>query len=251
MFNIEFPENFKMLLDSWNMKTNVWLRECIYKRITKKGAKPGFMSSMMTFAVSAIWVRYSAGLTLLFADGAFQHGVSPGYYLTFAFGGFVTTAARLVRSTVRPLLIPVPGQPATSRSFNKKIYDWSGVALSIMIVNYAAAPFMLLNVEDSLICLSRVAWYGYFIVGGSLFFFYAGGSRALKKAQAKRVKDYQDRVAVEKEIEREREESVNGTAYETESGSGIATPSSSEETHVMPPAEQVAQELEKHHEKSL
>jgi lysophospholipid acyltransferase len=58
VLNIEFAENFKMLLDSWNMKTNVWLRECIYKRLTKKGAKPGFGSSMMTFTVSAIWVRF-------------------------------------------------------------------------------------------------------------------------------------------------------------------------------------------------
>jgi hypothetical protein len=54
--NIEFAENFKMLLDSWNMKANVWLRESIYKRVTKKGAKPGFKSSLMTFTVSAIWV---------------------------------------------------------------------------------------------------------------------------------------------------------------------------------------------------
>lgn len=115
-----------------------------------------------------------------------------------------------------------------------------------MLVNYAAAPFMLLTVEDSLKCFSRVAWYGYTIVGGSLFFFYAGGTRALKKAQAKRVKNYQDKVAAEKEMERE-EESVNGTAYETESGSGIATPSSSDETHVVPPIQLVAEELEKHH----
>jgi hypothetical protein len=120
-----------------------------------------------------------------------------------------------------------------------------------MLVNYAAAPFMLLNVEDSLKCFSRVAWYGYFIVGGSLFFFNAGGSRALKKAQAKRVKDYQDKLAEEKEKEKEREESINGTAYESESGSGISTPTTSEETHVMPIAELIAQELEKHSEKTL
>ena len=54
MLNIEFAENFEMFLDSWNMKTNVWLRECVYKGVTKKGAKPGFKSSMMTFTVSAI-----------------------------------------------------------------------------------------------------------------------------------------------------------------------------------------------------
>jgi lysophospholipid acyltransferase len=40
--NIELGENFKMILDNWNMKTNQWLRECIYKRITPEGQKPGF-----------------------------------------------------------------------------------------------------------------------------------------------------------------------------------------------------------------
>jgi len=164
------------------------------------------------------------------------------------FGGFVTTVARLVRSTVRPLLIPVPGQPVTSPSFNKKIYDWFGVVLTAMLTNYAAAPFMLLTVEDSLECFSRVGWYGYIIVGGSLFFFYGGGSRALKKAQAKRVKNYQEKVAEEKEREKEGEESVNGTAYETEGGSGAVTPSSSDETHVVPPITLMATELEKKYE---
>ena len=58
--NIEFAPNFKILLDSWNIKTNVWLRECIYKRVTPKGKKPGFRSSMLTFTTSAIWVSSSA-----------------------------------------------------------------------------------------------------------------------------------------------------------------------------------------------
>jgi lysophospholipid acyltransferase len=114
-----------------------------------------------------------------------------------------------------------------------------------MLVNYAAAPFMLLTIEDTLECFSRVAWYGYIIVGGSLFFFYAGGTRALKKAQAKRVKNYQDKLAEEKERESEREEWANGTAYETEGGSGTATPSSSGETYVVPPILLVAEEMKK------
>jgi hypothetical protein len=53
---IETPSNFKVLIDSWNMKTNVWLRECVYKRVTPKGKKPGFSSSMITFGTSALWV---------------------------------------------------------------------------------------------------------------------------------------------------------------------------------------------------
>ena len=53
---IEFAPNFKVLLDSWNMKTNIWLRECVYKRVTPKGKKPGNLSSMITFFTSAFWV---------------------------------------------------------------------------------------------------------------------------------------------------------------------------------------------------
>jgi lysophospholipid acyltransferase len=56
ILDIELPSNFKVLLDSWNINTNVWLRECIYKRVTPKGKKPGFRSSMLTFATSAFWV---------------------------------------------------------------------------------------------------------------------------------------------------------------------------------------------------
>lgn len=41
------------------MKTNVWLRECIYKRVTPKGQKPGNLSSMITFFTSAFWVCYN------------------------------------------------------------------------------------------------------------------------------------------------------------------------------------------------
>jgi lysophospholipid acyltransferase len=55
--SIELAPNFKVLLDSWNIKANVWLRECVYKRVTRKGQRPGFWSSMMTFATSAVWVR--------------------------------------------------------------------------------------------------------------------------------------------------------------------------------------------------
>ena len=63
VMNVEFAPNFKVLLDSWNMKTNTWLRECIYKRVTPKGKKPGFKSSMLTFGTSAFWV--SAELCLV------------------------------------------------------------------------------------------------------------------------------------------------------------------------------------------
>jgi lysophospholipid acyltransferase len=55
-WNIELAPNMKILFDSWNMKTNVWLRETVYKRVTRKGQKPGFRANMITFATSAFWV---------------------------------------------------------------------------------------------------------------------------------------------------------------------------------------------------
>ena len=120
-----------------------------------------------------------------------------------------------------------------------------------MLVNYAAATFILLTVEDSLERFSRVGWYGCVVVGGALFFFCAGGTRSLKKAREKRIKNYQERLAEDQEREGEREESTNGTAYETKGGSGTATPSSSDETHVVPPFDLIAEAFGEHYKKTV
>lgn len=167
VLQIEFPSNFKVLLDSWNMKTNVWLRECVYKRVTPKGKKPGFRSSMITFATSAFW-----------------HGIASGYYLTFLMGGFITTVARLVRTSIRPLLLPPPSAPAhTPPSFAKSIYDIVGTATSILILNYAASPFIILTFKDSVKVWGLLGWYGHILIGGALVFFYGGGSGFFRRLQ--------------------------------------------------------------------
>ena len=165
VMNIEFAPNFKVLLDSWNMKTNVWLRECVYKRVTPKGKKPGNKSSMITFLTSAFW-----------------HGIASGYYLTFLMGGFITSAARLARNNIRPLLLPAAGQ---SPSLVKRLYDLAGIVLSAMILNYAAAPFMLLTFTDSITAWTRLGFYGHVVIFGSLIFFSAGGAKYFKRLQVK------------------------------------------------------------------
>lgn len=62
---LECSHNWKELLDAWNSNTNVWLRECVYKRLAGS-RKPGFSAVMGTFVASAIW-----------------HGIAPGYYCTW------------------------------------------------------------------------------------------------------------------------------------------------------------------------
>jgi lysophospholipid acyltransferase len=168
ILEIELPSNFKVLLDSWNINTNIWLRECIYKRVTPKGKKPGFRSSMLTFATSAFW-----------------HGIATGYYLTFFFGGFITTAGRLCRANLRPLVLPAPGAPTT---ITKRVYDLTGTFVSILILNYVAAPFMLLTFTDSIEAWRRLHWYGFWMIGSTLAFFWLGGSSFLKALQKKEGK---------------------------------------------------------------
>ncbi|KLO10167.1 MBOAT-domain-containing protein [Schizopora paradoxa] len=176
VLNIELGPNFKVLLDSWNMKTNVWLRECVYKRVTPKGKKPGFRSGMITFMTSAFW-----------------HGVAGGYYLAFFFGGFIQTAGRLCRSNLRPLLLPADYNPKTSGklpspSLAKRLYDVVGIACTVLLTNYTAAPFMLLSIRSSLQGWGALGWYGHVMIVGSFAFFYGGGAAWCQGLQKRRVK---------------------------------------------------------------
>jgi len=98
-------------------------------------------------------------------------------------GGFITSAARLARNNIRPLLLPAPNQPP---SVVKRIYDLAGNVLSILVLNYAAAPFMILTVTDSLAVWKRLGFYGHIIVFGGLLFFRVGGSGYFKRLQVKR-----------------------------------------------------------------
>jgi len=166
------------------MKTNIWLRECVYKRVTPKGKKPGFRSSMLTFATSAFW-----------------HGIAVGYYLTFLLGGFIQPAGRLCRSYIRPLVFQptlalksnpdsksrLSAAPEMPLAVRKRIYDVLGVACTILLVNYATAPFMLLSWSRSLEGWRRLGWYGHWMVFLCLLFFYGGGRAWLKNLQARRV----------------------------------------------------------------
>ena len=76
-FHMELAQNSYTSLASWNINTSNWLRHYIYLRVTPKGKKPGFRSSMATFVTSA-----------------FLHGFYPGYYLTFVLASLMQTVAK-------------------------------------------------------------------------------------------------------------------------------------------------------------
>ncbi|BGP13333.1 hypothetical protein JCM10213_001480 [Rhodosporidiobolus nylandii] len=199
--NIELAPNFKVLLDSWNMNTNVWLRECIYKRVAKKGKKPGFKSTQITFITSALW-----------------HGVNPCYLMTFVLGGFCQALNRSLRAGLRPFFLP-PGalsapNPATATATApdvkvggkhavgqaprvkiapppqtplKRFYDFAGTLATLVVLNFAVVPFLLLDVSSSLGAWRAVNFYGLWLVFIPFFILNLGGGlRYLKAVQRKR-----------------------------------------------------------------
>ncbi|SCV72442.1 BQ2448_3979 [Microbotryum intermedium] len=228
--SIEFAPNFKILLDSWNMNTNVWLRECIYKRVTSKGRKPGFVSTQITFITSALW-----------------HGVNPCYLMTFVLGGLLQSTGRSMRALVRPFFLP-PGAVTVSRSpapsINastasvdattppvtepekpvppklaappqtplKWIYDIAGIIVTQLALNFAVAPFMLLTVHGSLAAWHSVSYYGILMVLIPTIALRLGLAKTLEQqlkarnAAAEKMNDSEEkkRVEWEQEVERKR-----------------------------------------------
>ncbi|GAA6063886.1 hypothetical protein JCM10212_001368 [Sporobolomyces blumeae] len=212
--SIELAPNFKVLLDSWNMNTNVWLRECIYKRVAKTGKKPGFKSTQITFITSALW-----------------HGFNPCYLLTFVLGGFCQSLGRMLRSCVRPLVLP-PGSTPTGPSKAtpapvptvkvdpqgrppvkvrappqtplKTLYDVVGIVSTQLVLNFVVVPFLLLDVATSLEAWRAVSWYGLWMVFVPIAAFHLGLAQALKRRIKRRDLRKVERTRDEQEMERKR-----------------------------------------------
>lgn len=167
---IEFANNWKELLDAWNMNTNVWLRNNVYKRIARPGKKPGFKSTMTTFFTSAFW-----------------HGLEPGYYLSFILAGFMQSAAKTLRKHLRPVFFAQPNVPnptfANVHTFSvpQLAYCTASVLTSQATLNYAVAPFMLLELRASIAGWKAVYFYGHILTFVTILAFQNGLGRALDK----------------------------------------------------------------------
>ncbi|WVF71254.1 hypothetical protein IAT40_006056 [Kwoniella sp. CBS 6097] len=172
IISIETAPSFKVLFDSWNCRTNVWLRDVIYKRLTKKGKKPGTKQSMATFVTSAFW-----------------HGIDPGYYLAFVLGGVLTSLGRQFRRFVRPYFLPSSTSSLNNRTSTAKFaYDTLGRIIVQLTINYTACAFILLSFKDCIRAWNRMYWYTHILVIVSMAFFHFGGRRALRKGLEQRGK---------------------------------------------------------------
>jgi lysophospholipid acyltransferase len=110
--------------------------------------------------------------------------------------------ARLARSTIRPLVLPIVSGPTSHKparghgtsssqprgSSLKSVYDVVGTVCTILVVNFACTPFILLHLPDGVEAWRRLQWYGLWMIFGGIAFFYCGGAAWLKGLQVKRMR---------------------------------------------------------------
>ncbi|KAJ3330281.1 lysophospholipid acyltransferase [Blyttiomyces sp. JEL0837] len=118
---LAYPLLFRDFIGAWNIKTNQWLRNCIYLRMVHEGKSHPAVASFVTFAASAFW-----------------HGFYPGYYLTFLTAALLTAVGITLRRNLRPLFT---GR-STLRHY-KPVYDMLGWMTTHMAMNYVCGPFPL------------------------------------------------------------------------------------------------------------
>jgi len=144
---------------------------------------------------------------------AVWHGTYSGYYLTFAYGGFVQPVARLVRTNLRPLFLSpleiLPPKlpdalakhnlkiPPPPRNLLKQIYDVVGTVATVLVLNFSAAPFTLWYWSVSLEAWGRMDYHGLWMVVLGFAFFYGGGGAACRKLNERRLKNAPKHLARE------------------------------------------------------
>lgn len=153
VFAYETADNPRSLIQAWNCQTDKWLKNYVYLRLCPPGQRPTFYTTLITFAICAIW-----------------HGFYPGYYFTFISAALLVTCHRTLRRNARPIFLTSP------YSSFKFCYDLLGWLFSQSIVNYICLPFILLNVPDCLYVWKLNAFYGHLtmILVFSFFFVFNG-----------------------------------------------------------------------------
>ncbi|KAI5960914.1 ale1 [Candida theae] len=163
----ELGQNVHACLEAWNQNTNKWLKHYVYLRVAKKGKKPGFKSTVFTFATSAFW-----------------HGTRPGYYLTFVVGAFLQTVGKYYRRNIRPRFLESDG---VTPKPTKRLYDFVSWVTTQLAFGFVAQPFVILDFKKSLKCWQTVYYWLLFVIAAS-FFIYRGPPRkffTIKKPGAK------------------------------------------------------------------
>ncbi|XP_067935698.1 lysophospholipid acyltransferase 6-like isoform X2 [Watersipora subatra] len=81
VWGVETCTSMKLNMDSWNIRTLMWLRRTVYDRVPRH-------NTLAVFFISAFW-----------------HGFYPGFYIAFSTGAAFIFANRSIRRVVRPYFL--------------------------------------------------------------------------------------------------------------------------------------------------
>ncbi|KAJ6249826.1 oysgedart [Anaeramoeba flamelloides] len=178
--NIELSQSAYEISKNWNIETGLWLQQYVYLKLTNsenKKFRNRSISTMITFAISAIF-----------------HGFYPGYYMTFAIAALTIITGRVLRRHFRSLFI----DPKTKNSIQpgKKIYDIICFICMIPTMDSIGIPLALMSFERIKRFFVIIAFFP--ILGSILIILIFSNSFFLKFT--KKLKNKNNPIKVEKKL---------------------------------------------------
>lgn len=117
--NVEFGQNYKEMVDNWNIWTVAWLRRVVYERVD------GPYRTLAVYVTGAAW-----------------HGLAVGYYFSFLTSALFTLSAATFRRCMRHRFL--------DNQMHKLMYDIFGMLVSKFAIGYIHWPFYVMHFWPSL-----------------------------------------------------------------------------------------------------
>ncbi|CCG28250.1 Membrane Bound O-Acyl transferase, MBOAT [Caenorhabditis elegans] len=129
---VEFGQNYKEMVDNWNIWTVAWLRRVVYERVE------GPYRTLAVYVTGAAW-----------------HGLAVGYYFSFLTSALFTLSAATFRRCMRHRFL--------GNSMHKLMYDIFGMLVSKFAIGYIHWPFYVMHFWPSLFMYRKLLMIPHFI----------------------------------------------------------------------------------------
>ncbi|PRP85851.1 membrane bound O-acyl transferase family protein [Planoprotostelium fungivorum] len=140
ILDFELAQNFREASESWNIRTDRWLKHYVYERVRSNGV-------FLTFLTSSVW-----------------HGFFPGYYLSFMSCAPTIIAMRIIRRNLRSKFMREDGTPLPS----KKYYDMVCFLGTTVVMNFYFCTFKLAQLDYSLHVWTSLYFCGHILTLSAL-----------------------------------------------------------------------------------
>lgn len=139
--NFELATNIPTIVESFNMRTNAWIKQYLYKRLAFLGSRE--ISGVSSLMFLAIW-----------------HGYSFGYFFAFGTEFLCITSERYLKSLLTPVWTRAYAVDGSIFGYIYSFLSWLTCSTTIA---YGIISFDLLHKGPSLQATGHVYWFGHII----------------------------------------------------------------------------------------